>query len=334
MRPKEKWMKVREWWNVGFMVVATVALTTGVVGCGGGGSSSTPVATTATETAGVAGSWGGTWNEGGVESHFDVTIDCSGGLTGTLTPSGGGNAEPVTEGTVTSWTWDETKSEGTISANFTIGGETRQLVGIVLRSRDSTGNLELEMTGSATLDSRQTASIVLQISGNLLICNASQIADLSSGSSVTSGLTPTVDPATTTCTGGGTGAVPYGGTVNPASTTSPTDKVAILLQPRTLSDGTQVVDVIMTFAPTDASPQVGVIGTSASTGSELQFSGIGTTSGTDYEANLDVSLAIGADGTLSGTFTGNVDADGNGNFDDANDCSAISGTLSGDALVP
>jgi len=290
-------------------LILTTGLTTGLVGCGGSSGSSNPASTTAAETAGVAGSWSGTWSEAGVASVFDATIDCSGGLTGTLTPSGGGSAEPVT-GTVTTWN----ATTGAFQATATRGGESHTLTGVVNGS---------DLTGSFTTDTGTTGNFVVTISGNASICTAQQVADLASGSSVTTDLISAVDAATTTCTAGGTGADPYDGGAT-------TNNAAILLKPN--SNGT--VDVIMTFAPTETTAQVGVIGTSADTGSELRFTGVGTTSGTDYLATLDITLAIGADGSLTGTFTGNVDADGDSVLTGTHDCSAIAGTFSGDRLVP
>jgi len=311
----------RQRWTVG-CVAAVVALTIGTVGCGDSGSSSKPAVTTAAETAGVAGNWSGTWNEAGVGSRFNVTIDCTGRLTGTLAPSGGGDAESAT-GTVTTWVWDQTKGKGSLSADMTIGDVEQQLTGSVVRTIDpETDTFVFTLSGSVTVASNQTAGIVLTISGSPLICTAQQVADLSSGGSVSADLISAVDDAATTCTG--TGADPYSGDTT-------TDNVAILLKPN--AGGT--VDVSMTFAPTDTpTAQVGVIGISTDSGSELRFTGVGTTSGTDYLATLDITLDIGGDGTLTGTFVGNVDADGDDAFDGANDCSAISGTLSGSTLVP
>jgi len=289
------------------MVVAIAGMTLGTVGCGDSGGGSTPIATTATETAGVAGSWGGTWNEAGVASIFDVTIDCSGHLTGTLTPSGGGDAESVT-GTVTTWN----ATTGAFQAILIRGGESHTLTGVVNSSA---------LTGSFTTDAGATGNFVVALSGNTTICTAQQVADLGSGSSVTSDLISAVDTDTTTCNG--TGADPYAG--DPV-----TDNVAILLKPN--AGGT--VDAIMTFAPTGTTAQVGVIGTSVETGSEIRFTGVGTVSGTNYRADLAVTLAIAADGSLTGTFTGTVDADGDGDLAGTNDCTSIAGTLSGGTLVP
>ncbi len=300
-------MMARQRWMVG-CVAAVVALTLGTVGCGDSGSSSKPAAATAAETAGVAGSWGGTWTEGAENSTFSATINCSGGLTGTLTPTGG-DAEQVT-GTVTTWN----ATTGAFQATVTRNGESHTLTGVVNGS---------DLTGSFTTDTGATGNFVVTLSGDTTICTAQQVADLGASESVSADLISAVDDAATTCTEGGTGADPYRGT-------TATDNVAILLKPN--AGGT--VDVIMSFAPTGTTAQVGVIGTSADTGSELHFTGVGTTSGTSYLATLDITLAIGGDGTLTGTFTGNVDADGDGAFDGTNDCSAIAGTLSGGALVP
>jgi len=300
-------MTVRQRWNVGFVVAAIAALTSGLVGCGGSSSSSKPAPTTATETAGVAGSWSGTWSEAGVASTFDASINCSGVLSGTLTPSSGGNAEPVT-GTVTTWN----ATTGAFQATITRGGESHTLIGVV------NGN---DLTGSFTTDAGATGNFVVTLSGNATICTAQQVADLSSGSKVTSELISAVDAATSTCNG--TGADPYDGGAT-------TDNVAILLKPN--AGGT--VDVVMTFAPTDTTAQVGVIGTSADAGSELHFTGVGTTFGTNYLATFDVILTIGGDGSLTGTFAGTVDADGAGDLSGANDCTAIAGTFSGGGLVP
>ncbi len=300
-------------------VVLAVGMSAPFAGCGGGGGgSSSTTTTTAAETAGVAGSWSGTWSEGAEVSTFEVSIDCSGGLTGTLTPTAG---DPETvSGTVT--TWDATS--GAFEATLSRNGESETLTGVVHSG---------DLTGSFKSDTGAAGNFVVSLSGSTLICNAAQIAEGSAGDSVSTDLTSTVDDAATTCSGDG--AVPYGGSpVVATATGAATGNVAVLLKPRTLDDGTQVVDVIMTFAPTDTTPQVGVVGTTTDTGSEMHFTGVGTTSGSDYLATLDTTLTIDADGSLSGTFTGTVDADGDGDLTGTDDCTAIGGTFSGEALAP
>jgi len=296
------------------MVVAMAALPLGMVGCGGSGGGSKPTVITAAQTAGVAGSWGGTWSEGADASTFAVEIDCAGNLTGTLTPSGGGSAETVT-GTVTTWN----ATTGAFQATLTRAGESHTLTGVVKGS---------DLTGSFTTDVGTTGNFVVTLSGSALVCTAQQIADLSSGSSVTADLVAAVDTEATTCNG--TGAVPYGGSVTASATQTATDNVALLLKPN--ADGG--VDVVMTFAPTEKTPQVAFIGTSPDTGTELRFTAVGTTSGTNYLATFDTTLIINGDGTLQGTFVGNVDADGDSILTGTNDCTAISGTFTGGALTP
>lgn len=293
-------MLARQRWTVGY-VAAVAVLVLGTVGCGDSGSSSKPAVTTAAETAGVAGSWGGTWTEGAENAVFAAEIDCAGIFTGTLTPTGS-DAEQVT-GTVTTWN----ATTGAFQATVTRSGESHTLTGVVNGS---------DLTGSFTTDTGATGNFVVTLSGDTTICTVQQIADLTSGSSVSADLVTAVNDANTTCNG--TGADPYRN-----------DSVAILLKPN--AGGT--VDVIMSFAPTETTAQVGLIGSSADTASDLRLTGVGTTSGTDYLATLDITLAIAADGTLTGTFTGNVDANGDGDLTGANDCSAITGTLSGSPLV-
>ncbi|RMF88430.1 MAG: hypothetical protein D6739_00115, partial [Nitrospirae bacterium] len=253
-------------------------------------------------------------------STFTAAIDCAGGLTGTLTPSEG-EAEEVS-GTVTAWDPDT----GAFQASLTRGGTTYTLTG-VLNTND--------LTGSFTTSAGTTGNFVVSLSGSPLVCTVDQIASGSAGDEVPAALTSTVATEATTCNGDG--AVPYGGepvasgSVKSASTT---ENVAVLLKPRTLEDGSKVVDVLLTFAPTDTTPQIAFVGQSADTGSEMRFTAVGTSSGTDYEANLDVSLIINADGSLQGTFEGNVDADGDGDLTGPDDCSALSGTFTGGFQSP
>jgi len=291
-------MATMQQWSTTLMAVAITTAAIPLVGCGGGGSSSKPTALTAAETAGVAGSWSGTWTEAGVAATFAATIDCVGNLTATLTPSGGA-AESI-EGTVNTWN----ATTGAFAATLTRGGDSHTLTGVV-NGRDLTGSFES--------DAGTTGNFIVSLAGNALICTAAQIAELDSVASVTSDLTSTV--STSTCQG--TGATPY------------TSDAAILLKPHTGGG----VDMIMTFAPTATTAQVGLIGTTTDTGSELHFAAVGTIAGDGYLANLAITSVINGDGTLQGSFTGTVDADGDGLLTGANDCSALSGTLTGTKLV-
>ncbi|RMF77651.1 MAG: hypothetical protein D6739_12545, partial [Nitrospirae bacterium] len=101
-------------------------LACGLAACGGGGGGGhKPAPVTPAETAGVAGSWSGTWSEAAQVSTFTAAIDCAGGLTGTLTPSEG-EAEEVS-GTVTAWDPDT----GAFQASLTRGGTTYTLTGVL-----------------------------------------------------------------------------------------------------------------------------------------------------------------------------------------------------------
>lgn len=267
----------------------------GVLGCGDDHHHRAQTTPGSVDAADIAGTWNGTISIAGVGDGFAVTFDCAGAFTGTV----GGQA---VSGQVTAF--DSTT--GVFSATMTVGSETRTLAGVAHAGA---------LTGSFTSDMGPGGNFVVSFAaGTALVCNFDFAADTLPEATISTQVD--TDPANTSCNGDAE--APY-----------TSDEVAASISSST-SDGATVIHITLTFPdPADAAgPGILVFGDTASSTEPLGDTITFDATGFGGQA-LVVTITLAVDGTLSGTFTGTIDAEGDGSLTGATDCAMITGSFTG-----